>query len=256
MEILDSHFHLYSMQKRGLNTTLPDTLIGIEVGTEPYDYEERRKLIANGIDYSHAAGPWCVANENYKGAKNTTEDIALCFDKYKGTFLGEIGLDYHWMYGTKEEQKALFIAQLDLAEELGLPVIIHSRDADDDLVDILKCRTFNHSGIMHCFSSGPDVMEVALERNLYISFAGNVTYRSNVRIQESAKLVPSDRILYETDSPYLAPVPMRGKPCHPEYTEYTSAFLAELREESTDELKKKAIENFKRLKALSAGSLL
>ena len=256
MEILDSHFHLYSMKKRGLDTTLPENLIGIEVGTEPYDYEERQSLIPHSLDYSHAAGPWCVAREDYTGHEDFTNMVRACFSKYKGTFLGEIGLDFYWMYGTKEEQISLFISQLELAEELGLPVIIHSRDADEDLIRILKSHEFRYSGIMHCFSSDVSVMEVALERGLYISFSGNVTYKSNIKIQESAMNVPSDRLLYETDSPYLAPVPFRGKPCIPEYTKYTSEFLAKLRKVDVDALRDEAIENFKKLRALSKGSLL
>lgn len=256
MEILDSHFHLYSMKKRGIDTTLPENLIGIDVGTDPYDYEERKALISPGIDYSHAAGPWCTSREDYSGAEDYTEKVRDCFSRYKGTFLGEIGLDYHWMYGAKEEQVSLFREQLELANDLSLPVIIHSRDADEDLVGILKTHDFKFSGIMHCFSSEREVMEIAVERGLYISFSGNVTYKSNLKIQEAARAVPSERLLYETDSPYLAPLPFRGKPCKPEYTKYTSAFLAELRGEDVEDIRRQAVENFKKLKSLSKGSLL
>ena len=96
---------------------------------------------------------------------------------------------------------------------------------------------------LDCFSSDVSVMEVALEKGLYISFAGNVTYKSNVKIQEAAKYVPTDRILYETDSPYLAPLPMRGKPCCPEYTEYTLDFLSALRGEDREKLKEAVKDN-------------
>lgn len=256
MEILDSHFHLYSMKKKGLDTSLPENLIGIEVGTEPWDFLQRKSLIPSWLDYSHGAGPWCVASELYEGHEQAVREIEKCFSRFKGTFLGEIGLDYHWMYGTKKEQILLFESQLDLAESLGLPIIIHSRDADEDLASVLKKRDFSHSGIMHCFSSDRRMMELAVECNLYISFSGNVTYKSNVKIQEAAKTVPEERILYETDSPYLAPVPMRGKPCIPIYTEYTSKFLSDLRETDESSFRRKAIENFRRLKNLSKGSLL
>ena len=96
---------------------------------------------------------------------------------------------------------------------------------------------------MHCYSSGPLLMKAALDKGLYISFSGNVTYKGSDIIRESAKAVPRDRILYETDSPYLAPIPMRGKPCRPEYTEYTLSFLAELRGEDMEELKWNVLEN-------------
>ena len=239
MEILDSHFHLYSMKKRGIDTTLPENLIGIDVGTDPYDYEDRKALIPSSVDYSHAAGPWCTSREDYTDAEDFGSRIRDCFSKYKGTFLGEIGLDYHWMYGTKEKQIALFMEQLELANELSVPVIIHSRDADEDLVRILKSHDFKTSGIMHCFSS-----------------EGNVTYPSNRSIQDAAIHTPADRLLYETDSPYLAPVPFRGKPCRPEYTQYTSAYIAELRNMDVKELRNTAIRNFKILRSLSKGSLL
>ena len=123
MEILDSHFHIHSMAKRGVDTTLPLSLIGIEVGTEPGDFEKRKPLIPHGIDYSHAAGPWCVQGEDYEGEEKASARVRNDFLLHGGTFLGEIGLDYHWMYGTKEKQIALFESQLDLAEELNLPVI-------------------------------------------------------------------------------------------------------------------------------------
>ena len=256
MEILDSHFHLYSMKKRGIDTTLPENLIGIDVGTDPYDYEDRKALIPSSVDYSHAAGPWCTSREDYTDAEDFGSRIRDCFSKYKGTFLGEIGLDYHWMYGTKEKQIALFMEQLEHANELSVPVIIHSRDADEDLVRILKSHDFKTSGIMHCFSSDRAVMEIAVERGLYISFSGNVTYPSNRSIQDAAIHTPADRLLYETDSPYLAPVPLRGKPCRPEYTQYTSAYIAELRNMDVKELRNTAIRNFKILRSLSKGSLL
>ncbi len=256
MEILDSHFHLYTMKKFNLDVTLDDNLIGIDVGTDPFDYIERKELIRGRFDYSHAAGPWCVSRDGYKGAAKTARDVEICFESYKGTFLGEIGLDYYRMYGTKEEQIKLFNAQLDLAESLGLPVIIHSRDADEDMAREIKKRRFKNSGIIHCFSSDVKMMETALEQNLYISFAGTVTYKTNIKVQEAARSAPISRILYETDSPYLAPEPLRGKACRPEYTEYTSAFLAELRNEDVNDFRKSVISNFRTLKSLSEGSLL
>ena len=243
MEILDSHFHIHSMAKRGVDTTLPLSLIGIEVGTEPGDFEKRKPLIPHGIDYSHAAGPWCVAGEDYEGEEKASARVRNDFLLHGGTFLGEIGLDYHWMYGTKEKQIALFESQLDLAEELNLPVIIHSRDADSDMAAIISERSFPCSGIMHCFSSGTRLLEKALDKGLYISFAGNVTYKSNEKIQEAAKAVPLDRLLYETDSPYLAPIPMRGKACKPEYSEYTLSFLASIRNEDREMIKDTATRN-------------
>ena len=167
--------------------------------------------------------------------------------------VGEVGLDYHWKYGTKETQRKLFESQIGIASRYSLPVIIHSRDADEDMIDILSSNDFPSSGIMHSFSSSPKLMEKALEKGLYISFSGNVTYKGNDKIRESAKLCPPERILYETDSPYLAPIPVRGNPSTPECTEYTSSFLASLRCEEVDAFRKKAIGNFLTLLSHSKG---
>ena len=137
--------------------------------------------------------------------------------------------------------------QVELASELDLPIIIHTRDADREIAAALSSPSFRCRGIMHCFSSGTDLMRKALDKGLYISFAGNVTYKGNERIQEAASSVPMDRFLVETDSPYLAPIPMRGKPCRPEYTEYTLSAIADLRNEDKEKLKEAAKDNLLRL---------
>ena len=174
------------------------------------------------------------------------ERLRASIDEYGASLIGEIGLDKYWNYGTEEEQQELFERQLDLASELGLPVIIHNRDADRQTIEILEKRTFPKGGIIHCFSADEDFMERAIKLGFMISFAGNVTYKSNRKIQECAKKCPIDRILYETDSPYLSLVPMRGKPNRPEYTDYTSEFIAGLREMDTDEFRARCIGNFRR----------
>ena len=110
---------------------------------------------------------------------------------------------------------------------------------------IIKKRSFPYSGIMHCFSSGEDLMRNALDKGMYISFAGNITYKGNDELRRIVQLVPEDRLLCETDSPYLAPVPMRGKPSRPEYTEYTIDLIASLRGEDRDKLKEQMVRNLK-----------
>lgn len=153
--------------------------------------------------------------------------------------VGETGLDYFNEYSPRDDQARSFKAQLVLACELGLPVVIHNREADADCHAILKEFADHLPGcIMHCFSSGPDYAEKFLDLGFYISFAGNVTFKKAVPLQESARMVPLDRLLVETDAPYLAPVPLRGKVkrCEPHFVEHTAAFLAELKDVSVDEL--------------------
>ena len=137
----------------------------------------------------------------------------------------------------------LFMMQVELASALNLPIIIHTRDADTEIEDALSSTSFNCRGIMHCFSSDERIMRKALDKGLYISFAGNITYKGNEAIRRCAAAVPIDRLLYETDSPYLAPIPMRGKPSRPEYTEYTLSFIAELRNDDADSIRESVKEN-------------
>jgi len=147
--------------------------------------------------------------------------------------VGETGLDYFREYAPHDDQQRLFAAQLEIAAEVGKPVVIHTRDADDDTLAALL-RT-DGTVVLHCFSS-PALLEPALERRWYVSFAGNVTYPKAPELREAAKRVPPDRILAETDSPYLAPQPVRGKPNEPANVVHTLAVLAEARGEDEAEL--------------------
>ena len=140
--------------------------------------------------------------------------------------VGETGLDGHHGADTLREQRVLFDAQLALAEELDLPVVIHSRAASGATADALA--PFRGTVVLHCFSE-PDLLEPALERGYYVSFAGNVTYPKAVGIRESAAVVPEDRLLAETDCPYLAPQPVRGRPNEPMHVRHTLSTLADVR---------------------------
>jgi TatD DNase family protein len=147
--------------------------------------------------------------------------------------VGEIGLDFYRDYAPRDRQRSVFAEQLRLAGELGKPVIVHSRAADDEIVANLE--DFDGTVILHCFSS-PGLLPVALERGYFVSFAGNVTYPKAAELREAAARVPQDRILAETDCPYLAPQPVRGKTNEPAYVVHTVAALAEARGENVDEL--------------------
>jgi TatD DNase family protein len=147
--------------------------------------------------------------------------------------IGETGLDYYRDYAPHDAQRQLFQAHLGLAEELGKPVVIHCRAADDDVRRALA--DFSGTVVLHCFSS-TGLLEPALERGYYISFAGNVTYPNAYELRAAAKAVPLDRLLAETDSPYLSPQPRRGRPNEPANVVHTVATLAELREVDAGEL--------------------
>jgi TatD DNase family protein len=147
--------------------------------------------------------------------------------------IGETGLDYYRDYAPHDAQRQLFQAHLALAEELGKPVVIHCRAADADVARALG--DFDGTVILHCFSS-PGLLAPALERGYYISFAGNVTYPNAYDLRSAAREVPDDRLLAETDSPYLSPQPRRGRPNEPANLVHTVATLAELRAVEPDEL--------------------
>ena len=168
--------------------------------------------------------------------------------------LGEIGLDYHYDNSPREAQREVFARQLRLARERGLPVIIHSRDADDDTLEILRSEYegAGRGGVMHCFGGGPALAEGALALGFYISFAGNVTFKKADALREVARAVPLDRLLVETDCPYLAPVPHRGRRNEPAYVAETARFLAGLRGVGHEEVGRATSENFSRLFGVGA----
>ncbi|HVP17580.1 MAG TPA: TatD family hydrolase [Spirochaetia bacterium] len=144
--------------------------------------------------------------------------------------IGEIGLDYYRKFGDRDSQVELFIRQLELAEKLSLPVIIHNRDAGSDVLEILRERLPRRGGILHCYSEDYEYAKKALELNLWISFAGNVTYRNARNLQDTARKIPVERMLIESEAPFMVPAVHRGKRNKPSYINETAAFIAQLRE--------------------------
>jgi TatD DNase family protein len=147
--------------------------------------------------------------------------------------VGETGLDFYRDYAPHDRQRELFERQLELAAELGKAVVVHSRAASDETAEALE--RFEGTVVLHCFSA-PELLPVALERSYYVSFAGNVTYPSAEELREAARRIPGDRLLVETDSPYLSPQPRRGRPNEPANVVHTAAALAEARGEDAEEL--------------------
>ncbi len=154
--------------------------------------------------------------------------------------VGETGLDFYRDYAPHDRQRELFARQLELAAELGKVVVVHTRAASDETAEALE--GFEGTVVLHCFSA-PELLPVALERGYYVSFAGNVTYPSAEELREAARLVPPDRLLVETDSPYLSPQPRRGRPNEPANVVYTVAALAEARGEDADQLASRLDDN-------------
>ncbi|MBE3063890.1 MAG: TatD family hydrolase [Spirochaetes bacterium] len=165
--------------------------------------------------------------------------------------IGEIGLDYYRKFGDRDSQVELFIRQLELAEKLNLPVIIHNRDAGSDVLEILRERLPRRGGILHCYSEDAEYARKALELNLYISFAGNVTYRNARNLQDTAKKIPVERMLIESEAPFMVPAIHRGKRNKPAYISETAAFIAETRAVPVEELTEILYANSLRLFGIS-----
>lgn len=152
------------------------------------------------------------------------------------TALGEIGLDYYYDLSPRDVQKRVMAEQVDLAVALDVPVIFHIRDAHGEMVDFFRSRKQLPSGIIHCFSGSPEIAREYVKMGFYISFAGPLTFKKAPHLQSAAREVPLDRVLVETDSPYLAPEPKRGRRNEPANVVYTLAKLAELRQLSVEEM--------------------
>lgn len=164
--------------------------------------------------------------------------------------VGEIGLDYYYSFETREKQRELFLSELEKARKLDKPVIIHTRFADDDTLSCLK--EVPSKGVIHCFTGEVEFAKKLLDLGFYVSISGIVTFKAADNVREAALVIPDDRLLIETDSPYLAPVPMRGKKNESAFLPYTAKFLAELRKTPFEEFAARTVENSLKIFALSS----
>ena len=186
-----------------------------------------------------------INNINEKVNNNRVDnEITNC---KKVVAIGEIGLDYYWRKDNKELQKQAFIKQIEIANELKLPVSIHTRDAIDDMIAIIRKSKLEQSGVLHCCPFNRELVKHALEYGLYIGFGGTSTFKSSKNAKEIVNMVPNDRILIETDSPYLSPEPKRGTRNDSSNLKYVVEKLAEYKGIEADEIAKITYENAKRL---------
>ena len=174
--------------------------------------------------------------------------LAECLDNKKIVALGEIGLDYYKNISSKENQKDLFVRLLEEAKKKGLPLIIHNRDAHRDTLDILKTEIgASVKGVMHCFSGDEAFLRKCLDMGMFISFTCNLTFKNAGRLRGPARSVPMDRLLLETDAPFLAPQIFRGRRNEPVYVKYLAEEIARLKNLSFDEVSRITTDNAKRL---------
>ncbi|MBA4754511.1 MAG: TatD family deoxyribonuclease [Sphingobium sp.] len=163
--------------------------------------------------------------------------------------IGETGLDYYYDHSDRDRQRSSFRSHIVAARETGLPLIVHTRDAEEDTLAVMRDEMEKgaYTGVIHCFTASGAFADAALELGFYISISGIVTFKSAKDLQETAARLPIDRLLVETDSPFLAPVPHRGRPCEPAFVADTAKFLANLRGESLEDLAAATSANFRAL---------
>lgn len=215
MKLIDTHSH-YNDEKfdndrdeviQNITNSGITTIINAGYSLES---SKRAIEIANNYDFMYAT-VGVSPNDIENLENNYIEQIKEMAKEQKVIAIGEIGLDYYWNKENKETQKEIFIKQVELANQLGLPIVIHTRDAVMDTIDILKNKVnCNKKGVFHCCPLNTELIKEGLKLGFYISFAGPITFKNSKNAEEIVKMVPIDRILIETDSPYLSPEPVRG----------------------------------------------
>ena len=249
MHLIDSHCHL---NFDGLKDRLPEVFANMEAQSvkQALAISVSKQSFAEVFDIAQAHDHiYCTIGihpDSQEAEEFTIAEMVEAAKHPKIVGIGETGLDYYWCKGDLSWQHQRFADHIQAANESGLPVIVHTRDAAEDTLRILK-ECYTNSGVIHCFSEDVAFAKAALDLGLYISFSGIVTFKNAPLIQEAAKYVPADRILVETDAPFLAPVPKRGKQNEPSYVRYTAEFVANLRGESLETLAQNTSDNFYRL---------
>ncbi|TVR59492.1 MAG: TatD family deoxyribonuclease [Spirochaetaceae bacterium] len=240
--MIDTHTHLLEIVKKELflETVITEArAVGvtrmIDVAISPDDWGERRELADKYPEVSLTLGvhPHACDRPDLEAALATVEELA---DHDDIVAIGETGLDWFRDYAPRDVQLRAFEKQLEIARRCGKPVIVHNRNADHDVIEVIRRVTPECGGVLHCFSSGYDIAAQGLDLGMYISFAGNITYKNASELREVAKRIPLDRLLVETDAPYLAPVPKRGRVNTPGFVLYTYAVVADLLGVTTIEL--------------------
>ena len=253
--IFDSHTHLNAEQ---FENEIPETVerareLGVtEMAVVGFDTPTIEKSLELNQQYE---GIYSIIGWHPTGSytKAIEEDLIKKLTLPKVVALGEIGLDYYWMEDPKEVQAKVFRRQIAIAKEMNLPISIHTRDALEDTYKILKEEDIRDiGGIMHSFSGSGEWAKRFLDLGMHVSFSGVVTFKKALDVQEAAAVVPMDKLLVETDAPYLAPMPYRGKRNEPGYTRYIVEKIAELRNLPMEEVARQTTENAHRLFRIKA----
>lgn len=237
----DNHCHLTSLKGDPAAAVAAAAEMGVTrlltVGCTVAD-SGRAAEIASGFDRV-----WATAGVHPHDASDGIDGLAQALDHPKVVAVGECGLDYYYEHSPRPVQGEMFERQIALANERNLALVIHSRDAWDDTFAILDNTGIPPRTVFHCFTGGPEEATKALERGAHLSFSGIVTFKTATELREAARLCPPERIMVETDSPYLAPEPLRGRANQPANVAVVGAFLADLVGISADEMAERTTAN-------------
>ena len=256
-KIIETHCHLDYLKEATVDQIIDEAhKAGIEkiitISVEPDNFESVLKLTRDfefvyGTQGVHPHDAKKVAKEHYDMVKEFAED------NQKIVAIGEIGLDYHYNNSPRKTQIDVFENFLELASQIDYPVVIHSRDADDDMLAILKNfrSTLKKRGVIHSFTSGPELAKAAIEMGFYLGFNGIITFKSAENVREIVEICPCDRLLLETDSPFLTPVPHRGQENAPKFLPHILKKLSEIKQVEESELASLIYQNSLQLFALN-----
>ena len=262
MELFDSHAH-YNDEKFNENREdIIKQIYGFGVTkfiNSGYDSNSSRQALELAKKYNYmyitcGISPNDIANTEEKILnqiseieKLVVEEVEANKEQSKIVGIGEIGLDYHWNTENKELQKFAFIKQIELANKLKLPIVIHTREAVNDTIDIIKKHTPNKKGVFHCCPFNRELVKQGLNLGFYISFAGPTTFKNSKNAEEIVNMVPLEKLLIETDSPYLAPEPKRGTINDSRNVKYIAEKIAEFKGLTIEEVAKATYDNAKRI---------
>jgi TatD DNase family protein len=254
--VIDSHCHLAGEEfeadlqqvvARARAEGVDEALCILAAGDEAEARRAARVRAAwPGVRFSvgihpHQAGEWAAREAE------AIQAVRAAAAAHEACAIGEIGLDYHYDFSPRDVQQAMFAAQVQLAREQDLPIVIHTREATADTFALLREAGGGLRGVFHCFTGDPAMAGEAVELGFHVSFAGIVTFPRAAELREAARIVPADRLLAETDAPYLAPVPWRGKRNEPAFVRRVYETLAEVREEAPEAVQAQVSANFQAL---------
>ena len=248
--IINTHSHVNMLEKTDIDTAISNAqnarIIIIVPSSTSKDIFDVDKFIRKYDDVFGYVGVFPEEVRDF--SEKTLSDMENIIKNNKKIIgIGEIGLDYYWDKSFKKLQKEVFIKQIEFANQMNLPLNIHSREAHQDTLEILKKYNKNSTAILHCFSGSLEFAKECIKEGIYIALGGVVTFKNAIKAKEVAANIPLEYLLLETDDPYLAPVPYRGKENQPLYVTYVARAIAELRNTTADEIAEITTKNAERI---------